>query len=1091
MFARNWKTPLATLAILATVLTATATAANGEDLAITGPQAPEVPENTTTVGLYTANAPGGTTVAWSLEGADKDLLTITGGTLAFTAAPNHENPSDHDSDNVYEATVVARTDNENAKLDVRVAVSDVNEPPAPKTGAITVPVETGATTYADLTTWFSDPEADTLSFTITTPRDTGLHASIEDNELTLTASGEKRETSITVQATDGQSISTLRATVRINIPIPRPSPPENLQASPTTDGFALTWNSPAYSPGEPFDYSLKYRVADTDASFTRTSTRSESYTLTGLEPNTTYEIKVQACNYGPPLSIIVIICGRYAEITATTLGTNTAPTVAEALSGIYVNPGESPEDIDLSSVFQDAEGDTLHYTATSSNNEIATPTITGATLSITTGATGPLGPATISVTARDRPADDTSGLSVTETFVLTVDYLPVVTIEPSSEEPVSEADQARFTLKTATAPTTAIEVKICVSQGQSNYLAAGMPSSQCDPTGALDVATNRVLATIGFGAGNTSEELILQVDDDFVSETNGQITAMIIDMPTYPYTAGSPNAATVAIEDNDTLVLDVEPRSLRQARLSWHLLPQAEGYEMRIRQQGSPWPSTPRLLGPAHYQEDFNLDAITTDAANMPLGLADSNFEFQIRGFRTTSGNKQFTNYSQTIRLADNPLLARGGRLYSPSDRGTAHLQWTAPPNVTNNLYTIIHRPLRDTHPEKHRPLPDDWPGYGTPSETARTLSGTNPTTTVEGLIPTSLHAFQLRYDDGDTRVFSARDAYVWPESTNPTQANFPHDIAAFPYFGHHADRHYNYIICAGDWTHVGAQAAQVQSQWENLINHVFATWQESTSGWITASEDPNSPRCSYSPMESFIQDDDNQSEIRVLDLTISMSHNPLKIFSFPELRSDPLKACLNQTNVQACVTSFPGYVGTALTDSDRNDIRSLLREAEANGGLPQDRIEQFLTLISKARGAHFPGPHNILTGVDITFRTTAVQPSTSKPNRLTIPTARFNQCLPSTIPGHTPDFAVYELALHEAGHAFGLTSFSFDILINHRKQLYENTHATIPDLVMNYDEHIKEFHEGLTDERSEPDCYPHPLDIMALYALYQNVGTP
>ena len=41
--------------------------------------------------------------------------------------------------------------------------------------------------------------------------------------------------------------------------------------------------------------------------------------------------------------------------------------------------------------------------------------------------------------------------------------------------------------------------------------------------------------------------------------------------------------------------------------------------------------------------------------------------------------------------------------------------------------------------------------------------------------------------------------------------------------------------------------------------------------------------------------------------------------------------------------------------------------------------------------------------------------------------------------------------------------------------------HSYIPDSVMNYNHNI----DQITDE---PDCSPHPFDIMALEALYQTV---
>ena len=52
-----------------------------------------------------------------------------------------------------------------------------------------------------------------------------------------------------------------------------------------------------------------------------------------------------------------------------------------------------------------------------------------------------------------------------------------------------------------------------------------------------------------------------------------------------------------------------------------------------------------------------------------------------------------------------------------------------------------------------------------------------------------------------------------------------------------------------------------------------------------------------------------------------------------------------------------------------------------------------------------------------------------------------------------------------------------FDFTIEFPAMVYEASHPAVTDSVMNYD-----------GRKDEPDCSPHPLDIMAIYALYQTV---
>ena len=63
-----------------------------------------------------------------------------------------------------------------------------------------------------------------------------------------------------------------------------------------------------------------------------------------------------------------------------------------------------------------------------------------------------------------------------------------------------------------------------------------------------------------------------------------------------------------------------------------------------------------------------------------------------------------------------------------------------------------------------------------------------------------------------------------------------------------------------------------------------------------------------------------------------------------------------------------------------------------------------------------------------------------------------------------------YRTALHEGGHALGTSGFDPS-----RGGLYIPAHPNIADSVMNYE--------------TEPDCSPHPFDILKVYALYQKVG--
>ncbi len=74
-------------------------------------------------------------------------------------------------------------------------------------------------------------------------------------------------------------------------------------------------------------------------------------------------------------------------------------------------------------------------------------------------------------------------------------------------------------------------------------------------------------------------------------------------------------------------------------------------------------------------------------------------------------------------------------------------------------------------------------------------------------------------------------------------------------------------------------------------------------------------------------------------------------------------------------------------------------------------------------------------------------------------------------------DCYVYETMVHEAGHTLGPSVFTLVYQVIPQGRCVAS-HPTIGDSVMNYWNYTA----------IEPDCSPHPFDIMALHALYRAV---
>ena len=81
---------------------------------------------TDSLATYRATDPERGAISWNLSGADSGVFTISdAGVLAFNDAPDYEQPSDSDGDNVYEVTVEAADPEANtAFLEVTVTVTN-------------------------------------------------------------------------------------------------------------------------------------------------------------------------------------------------------------------------------------------------------------------------------------------------------------------------------------------------------------------------------------------------------------------------------------------------------------------------------------------------------------------------------------------------------------------------------------------------------------------------------------------------------------------------------------------------------------------------------------------------------------------------------------------------------------------------------------------------------------------------------------------------------------------------------------------------------------------------------------------------------
>ena len=142
-------------------------------------------DRTDAVGSYTATDPDGDNIAWSLDGGDKSLFTISGGVLTFSTQPNFESPRS----NVYNVIVVATdygSPRRFARRSVVVTVTDYNFPPTVVLQIAAQTVTMGRDTVINLSGKFGDIEDEALRYTAGSSETSVATVSVSGSKLTIT-----------------------------------------------------------------------------------------------------------------------------------------------------------------------------------------------------------------------------------------------------------------------------------------------------------------------------------------------------------------------------------------------------------------------------------------------------------------------------------------------------------------------------------------------------------------------------------------------------------------------------------------------------------------------------------------------------------------------------------------------------------------------------------------------------------------------------------------------------------------------------------------------------------------------------------------
>lgn len=222
------------------------------------------------------------------------------------------------------------------------------------------------------------------------------------------------------------------------------------------------------------------------------------------------------------------------SVSVTVTAVNNVPTVANAIPDQTATVGTMFSYQFPTSTFNDADNDSLTYSALKSDGSALPTWLTFAPNNRTFSGT-PQSTETVSVKVT---ADDSNGGSVSDTFDIVVSAaptLPVITIAPKSNAAITEGGNAVFTVTADTAPSSNLAVKLTVEDAPNSDFV----SSANEGTGK----------TVTITSGSTTADFTVATVGDSADEPNGPVKVTVTNGT--DYTVGSPSSASITVNDND------------------------------------------------------------------------------------------------------------------------------------------------------------------------------------------------------------------------------------------------------------------------------------------------------------------------------------------------------------------------------------------------------------------------------------------------------------------------------------------------------------------------------------------------------------
>jgi len=263
-------------------------------------------------------------------------------------------------------------------------------------------VEVGQMATLDVADAFSDPDGDALTYTAVSSMPVVARTSVSGSAVTITAAGPGTAI-VTITASDDERAT---ATQQVSVTVPQPNRPPrragSIPAQTVEVGQRATMNASQYF-SDPDGDSLTYAASSSNGGVAGASVSGPAVTITAVSPGSA-TITVTATDAGD-------LAAQQSFVVTVPTRSNRAPQAVGTIPDLTVSQGETTT-LNVSSHFSDPDGDSLTYSAATSNSGVTSASVSGADLTLAAAAAGT---ATITVTGTDA-----GGLAAQQSFVVTV-----------------------------------------------------------------------------------------------------------------------------------------------------------------------------------------------------------------------------------------------------------------------------------------------------------------------------------------------------------------------------------------------------------------------------------------------------------------------------------------------------------------------------------------------------------------------------------------------------------------------------------------------------------------------------------------------